>query len=63
MKATFDNAVNFVLQWEGGYSNDPEDPGKETNFGISKKSYPGLDIKNLTKEKAREIYYLDFGSS
>ena len=45
---------------EGGYVFDPDDRGGETNFGISKRSYPHLDIKNLTSEDAKEIYYRDF---
>jgi len=45
---------------EGGYANDPDDPGGETNHGISKRSYPGLDIKNLTEDEAAEIYRRDY---
>lgn len=45
---------------EGGYVNDPDDPGGETNFGISKRSYPQLDIKTLQIDKAIDIYYHDF---
>ena len=56
----FDKAMNFVGLMEGGYVNDPIDKGGETKYGISKRSYPNLDIKNLTKEQAREIYYKDF---
>jgi len=52
----FKQAVEITLQFEGGYSNNPLDKGGETNFGISKKSWPDIDIKNLTKEKAIEIY-------
>lgn len=40
--------------------NDKNDPGGETKFGISKRSYPDLDIKNLTKQQATEIYERDF---
>lgn len=40
--------------------NDPTDPGGETKFGISKRSYPHLDIKNLTREDAKKIYLNDF---
>ena len=50
---TFEDAIEFVLLHEGGYSWDPKDPGGETRFGISKKSYPNLNIKNLTEEKVK----------
>jgi lysozyme family protein len=56
----FDLAITRVLGHEGRYSNDPDDPGGETNWGISKKSYPHLDIKNLTREEAVKIYRRDF---
>ena len=58
----FDLAFDRLIGHEGGYSNrDPkDDPGGETNWGISKRSYPNLDIKNLTREAAREIYRKDF---
>lgn len=58
--ADFDRAVDFVLAHEGGYSNDPNDPGGETNFGISKRAYPALNIKILTAEDAIEIYRQDY---
>ena len=56
----FDKALKFILKWEGGYSNDPRDPGGETKFGISKRSYPELDISKLTLEQAKEIYYQNY---
>lgn len=56
----FDEAFDRVLGHEGGYVNNPNDPGGETNWGISKRSYPHLDIKNLTRDQAREIYFRDF---
>lgn len=45
-----------IDRWEGGYSNDPIDPGGETQFGIAKRYHPDVDIKNLTKEQAIQIY-------
>lgn len=60
MILTFEECVNHVLRWEGGYSNDPNDPGGETNFGISKRSYPKLDIKHLTRDQAKQIYFVDY---
>jgi lysozyme family protein len=56
----FDKAFKLVIGAEGGYVNDPRDPGGETKFGISKRQYPNLDIKNLTLEQAKEIYYRDY---
>ncbi len=56
----FDKALDFTLSWEGGYSNDPVDPGGETNFGISKRAYPNVDIKALTRESASAIYERDY---
>jgi len=56
----FDEAFDRLIGNEGGYSNDPLDPGGETNWGISKRSYPDVDIKNLTREGAKAIYLRDF---
>jgi len=53
---SFDEIIEIVLEHEGGYVNDPDDPGGETNFGIAKRSHPDVDIANLTKEGAKEIY-------
>lgn len=49
-----------TIQREGGYVNHPDDPGGETKYGISKKSYPKLNIKLLTLQDAVNIYYRDF---
>ena len=54
--ARFEAIIPFIFKWEGGYDNDPDDPGGETKFGIDKRSHPHEDIKNLTKERATEIY-------
>lgn len=56
----FNVAIERILAHEGGYVNDPEDPGGETQWGISKRSYPALDIKALTRDQAKEIYRRDF---
>lgn len=56
----FDVAIEKVLHHEGGYVDDPADPGGETKFGISKRSYPDLDIANLTREEAIAIYRRDW---
>lgn len=56
----FETAIEFTLDWEDGYVDHPEDKGGPTKFGISQTAYPHLDIKNLTKEQAIEIYYEDY---
>ena len=60
MKTTFEEIIEQVLEHEGGYVNDPYDSGGETNFGIAKRWYPDVDIKNLTKEQAKKIYHTDY---
>lgn len=57
---TFDQAFDALLSHEGGYVFDPRDPGGETRHGISKRSYPHLDIKNLTLADAKALYKRDF---
>jgi len=56
----FEKAFKYVIQNEGDYVFDKNDPGGETKFGISKRSYPALNIKELTLEDAKEIYHRDF---
>ncbi len=57
---TFNEIIEKVLDHEGGYVNDPTDRGGETNFGIAKRFYPDVDIKNLTREEAKKIYHQDY---
>ena len=62
----FKLALTFVSKWEwsnkddGGYTNDPNDPGGETKFGISKRNHPNVDIKNLTAQQALDIYQQEY---
>ena len=60
MKTTFDEIIEVVLHHEGGYVNAPKDPGGETNFRVSKRAYPDVDIKNLTEDGAKDIYRRDY---
>jgi lysozyme family protein len=53
-------AVERVLDHEGGYSSNPADPGGATNFGISARSYTGVNIATLTRDAAVEIYWSDW---
>lgn len=52
----FEAAVNAVLGEEGGYVNNPADPGGETNWGISKRAFPDVDIATLSRDDAKALY-------
>lgn len=56
----FDRAFQIVVGEEGGYVNDPRDPGGETKYGISKRAYPNEDIPNLTLDRAKALYKRDY---
>ena len=56
----FNDVIDKVLEHEGGYVNDPNDLGGETKYGITKRFYPDVDIKSLTKEDAKDIYKRDY---
>lgn len=43
---TFEKALKFTLQWEGGYVNHPNDKGGPTNMGITQKTYDDYLRKN-----------------
>ena len=57
---TFEQAFDRLVDHEGGYVFNVNDPGGETKFGISKRSYPLLNIKTLDIESAKAIYLKDF---
>lgn len=56
----FQESFDRLIGHEGGYVNNPKDPGGETKWGISKRSYPNLTIVTLTREDAKGIYKRDF---
>ena len=56
----FEKAFEELIGIEGGYVNDPTDRGGETKYGISKRAYPHLDIRNLSLADAKKIYYDDY---
>lgn len=56
----FDQAFEIIIGHEGGYVNDPRDPGGETKYGISKRAYPSEDIANLTLDRAKFLYKRDY---
>jgi hypothetical protein len=52
----FDASVGLVLKHEGGYAESDGNTGAPVNFGINQKANPDIDVKNLTREQAVEIY-------
>lgn len=58
----YDKAFQNLLKEEGGYSEDADDPGGATKYGISSRSYPHLNISSLTLDQAKKIYFKDFWS-
>jgi len=62
---TYHEALRLILRFEGGYINDKDDPGGETNKGITKDVYdcyreakgqPAQSVKNITDEEVSSIY-------
>ena len=58
--ANFEAAFDEVIGLEGGYVNDPNDKGGETNWGIAKRWHPNVDVKHLSKEGAKQIYWNEY---
>ena len=56
----FDQCFQILLGHEGGYVDHKSDPGGRTRYGISQRSYPGEDIRNLTVERAKSLYRRDY---
>ena len=69
---TFDDCFDIVVGAEGGFTEDPADPGnwtggspgcgicRGTKFGISAAAYPNIDIAELTIQAARALYKRDY---
>lgn len=60
MSLTFQQIFDRLIGHEGGYVNDPHDPGGETNWGVTKRTamangYTG-NMKTMTRQQAYEIY-------
>lgn len=65
----FQKAINHLFKLEGGYSNNKDDKGGETNYGITQKTYSlylkkkniqNKTVKEITKEEATNIYYEEY---
>jgi len=65
----FAAALPFVLRWEGGYVDHPNDPGGRTNKGVTQKSYDGWrtrrglpvqHVRQITDAEVHAIYEADY---
>ena len=65
MPIEFEDALKFVLKWEGGFTNHPKDPGGATNKGITQKVYdvykvsrkhPKMSVKHILDFEVKDIY-------
>lgn len=72
-KASFGAAIPYVLEHEGGWSDDPADPGGATKFGVSLRLLRDLgfdvdhdgdvdrdDVLALTREQAVDIFHREW---
>lgn len=67
--AAFASALPFVLRWEGGFVDHPNDPGGRTNKGVTQKVYdhwrtrrglPKDDVRSIDDEEVHAIYEADY---
>jgi hypothetical protein len=57
----FENAFKYIIGVEGSeYTSDPEAGDPPTKYGITAPEVQGKDVKDLTLEEAKEIYYNDY---
>lgn len=66
---SFDTALATVLRHEGGYANNPADPGGATNYGVTQRTYdawrgrqglPTRDVRDIDSAEVRAIYLSDY---
>ena len=69
-----ENVAGYILKVEGGFADNPKDPGGRTNFGITAATLASArarlkdarlpeDVKDLTKEQALAIYEKSYWKS
>lgn len=64
---SFDKIHTFVMKWEGGLTDDANDPGGITNYGVCLRFLQSVDPKatrddiiHMTPEKAKQLFYDHF---
>lgn len=56
----FESAMKFIRVIEGGKFFHKNDPGGFTNMGLTQRDYPNLDLKNITRQQADDIFRKDY---
>lgn len=70
MRENFGRSLTFTLKYEGGYVDNPKDPGGPTNLGVTiatlshelGRRATRTDVRNLTASTVRPIYFKKFWS-
>jgi lysozyme family protein len=55
MKENFEPCFELVLKHEGGYVNDPRDPGGRTNLGVTQRAWESYAGGPVTEEFMRKL--------
>ena len=58
--ADFNIAVALTLKNEGGFVDNPADPGGATNMGVEQRDVPGIPIQDLTSAEATSYYQQNY---
>lgn len=66
--SNFEKALSYTLVNEGGFTNNPNDPGGSTNFGVTSedlarhrmKPVTSDEVKAMTREEACDIYLKNY---
>jgi lysozyme family protein len=62
MKENFERAFELLMEFEGGYSEDPDDTGGKTLYGITQNNFPKEfeEIMKIHTPEYRRAYAMDF---
>ena len=68
MKENFDKCFELMLGHEGGYVNNPSDPGGRTNLGVTQRAWETylnrsvteIEMRGLTPETVKPFYKLNY---